>query len=238
MVRRRAEHESAPSLPPIEYRAEDFKNPSAPGFERIPTPVDALGLVDTRQLLIDVNGTLSQSYKWPSVFDDNHHLYWPARLYPDRKIKGVNGHEFRNLYRNMRDEPRSFHGWLHKVTVPPKKPRPEVMHYSIQVAGRMNRMHECIRMGKRLLRDPVISPLSADLRGNELFDEFCVALDELKQLPKEFLPIDPNVYQLRDASDMLLVSGELGKHATSQTVAVSARFIRQNTVPKSNVRAA
>lgn len=238
MVRRRAEHESAPSLPPLEYRADGFKNPSAPGFERIPTPVDSLGLVDTRQLLIDVNGTLNQPYKWPSVFDDNHHLYWPARLYPDQKIKGVNGHEFRNLYSSMRDEPRSFHSWLHKVTIPPRKPKPEVMHYGILAAGHTSRMHECIRMGKRLLRDPVISPLSANMRGDELFDEFCEALEGLKQLPKEFWPIDPDIYQLRDASDMLLISGELGKLATSRTVAVSARFIRQNTTPKSNVRAA
>ncbi|PLS81748.1 hypothetical protein CYG49_01210 [Candidatus Saccharibacteria bacterium] len=104
-----------------------------PTKEKIPTPVDANGLVIVSQLVRDVRATVDPSYEWPTLFPDDHHLYHYHADYPSIEEPGrVNPRVFCNLPINRRMMPRNFHNLIHLVAERPAVPSEEVMAYRIQ----------------------------------------------------------------------------------------------------------
>lgn len=80
----------APTLPPVEFRLTHDN-------EKIPTPLDQRGLVDAKQLILDVNATIDPAFTWPAEFNDNHHLQWPKAYYGPVHSESAELQAFRNL---------------------------------------------------------------------------------------------------------------------------------------------
>jgi hypothetical protein len=115
-----------PGLPPREFWLLD------PEKEKIVTPVDDRGLVVVPALIAAVRRTMHPRYKWGAPFDI-HHFQWPDAWYLYREGYGrVNPHLFRELSIHKGLVPRTFHNWLHRITIPPSVPSEEVMHYRVE----------------------------------------------------------------------------------------------------------
>lgn len=171
------------SLPPNDARLID---PSYYPHERIITPVDDRGLIDIPQLIQDVKATIDPSYVWPPDLSV-HHFYWPAVWYPVDKsaLASTNPSVFRNLPIHKGLVLRTFENWLHKVTIPPEMPKPEVMQYRVEawtVASDLFKMaRKTIQWEKRarrrrelLLANPSILPddfEGVDIIGEEIMHE-------------------------------------------------------------------
>lgn len=120
-----AAHES-PWLPPRDLQLID------PHKEKIDTPVDARGIIDISQLVTNVKATVDSSYVWPDGLSV-HHLYWPGSAYShENDENAVDASVFRNLPIHKALLPRVFENWLHRITLPPDVPDPEVMQYRIE----------------------------------------------------------------------------------------------------------
>ncbi|OGL23335.1 hypothetical protein A2791_00585 [Candidatus Saccharibacteria bacterium RIFCSPHIGHO2_01_FULL_46_30] len=215
------------TLPPPELRAPEFRNLKSAQFTRIETPLSPLGLVDKTQLLKAVNETLIAEYKWPSTLDDDHHLQWPSNQYPNISNTRINPHSFRNNVGNRCDLPRNFHNWLHAVTQPPTLPSEEVMYYSNEAQIAIDTLHRCVQNAKMLVRKPNMKSGRLNDRLTELFYEYHEALAMLEGIPIEFHPIDVDDFRPKGIEDILNIQGQLGRLATSSTVAVATRIIRQ-----------
>lgn len=117
------------TLPPPEVRLID---PSNDQSLRIVTPLDSRDLIDISQLITDVKATIDPDYQWPSEASV-HHFYWPDSLYPSKPGRaGNNPALFKNLPIHKGLVPRVFENWLHKVTLPPPIPEPEVRQYRVE----------------------------------------------------------------------------------------------------------
>jgi hypothetical protein len=226
VTRRAASSELPPSLPPVESRKKDFIKPQ----QIIETPLTPTGLVDTKKLVKLVRGTLHTAHKWPSVADDEHHLLWPNKWYPDMPEASVNPHVFRNEPYNKIDVPKAFHVWLHMVTIPPANPTLEVMDLSSLAHQGYEDMAFAVRIGMQLLRNDAVSPRDFNLRIDDLYSQYNDGLARVRSLPPEFQDIDTDMYKVSSPEEMLTVRGELGRLAMKPTVAVTTRIIRQDTI--------
>lgn len=238
MSERAASRRDSRHLPPIELRADDYKDPLSPEFLKHPTPLNEIGLVDKTRLIKLVRGTLTSAYHWPSEMDDEHHLQWPKRLYENQPAATVNPYEFRNLPINKTYLPRTFHNWVHRITEPPPLPSEEVMHYTSQAQIAIDSLYRSVQIAKMLTRNKEIPLNSRNNRVNELFDEYSVILEEMQQLPREFHFIDTERYAVDSVEEFLAHDGELGRLATVPTVATSTRYIRQSTYKSTTTSAA
>ena len=214
-----------PTLPPVEFRKPAFIKPQ----QSLETPLTPIGLVDRQRLIKLVNGTLNSAYKWPSERDDEHHLLWPSVWYPNLPDARVNPHVFRNLPLNKVDLPRTFHNWVHKITIPPPPPSIEVIGLASRAQDGIDDMALAMRIGMQLMRNKQVSHARFSDRMEELFDQYHEGLNTIKSLPSEFHFIDPQKYDVPNIIDMLEIRGELGKLATKTTVAIATRIIRQST---------
>jgi hypothetical protein len=113
-------------LPPEEFRLR-------PITEKIETPTDAWGVVDTDQLIRTVMGTVSPEYRWTGK-SDIHHGQWCRADYVNKQhdVPESRALAFRELAPNKIQLPRVFHNWIHAITLPPAMPSPEVMHESVR----------------------------------------------------------------------------------------------------------
>lgn len=129
MIERLAITSEIESLPPPDAR---LINPDRFPDHRIPTPVDDRGLIIVDQLITDVKETIDSLYEWPEGVSV-HHFYWPAAWYSyDRSLSSnQNPATFRNLPVHKGLVLRTFENWLHKVTIPPEIPEPEIMAYRV-----------------------------------------------------------------------------------------------------------
>jgi hypothetical protein len=112
-------------LPPPEFWLIDPKK------DKFPTPVDDRGLVDIHRLIQEVKLTVDPEFNWPT-YSGIHHFYWPEESYQYDKTTLVNPQAFRDIAVHKGRIPRVFENWLHIVTLPPKQPSPEVMHYRME----------------------------------------------------------------------------------------------------------
>jgi len=110
-------------LPPQEYWLVD-------GRDKLPTPVDDRGLVDTDLLIAQLLETIDPEYVWQGK-SNIHHFYWPDAEYPHEhgKKQFENLALFRNMPINKGLVPVLFHNWLHRITEPPPMPSAEVIAY-------------------------------------------------------------------------------------------------------------
>lgn len=94
-------------------------------YDKLPTMLDQLGLVDARATVAALQKQVGDT-NWHKL-PDTHHLYWPASCYP----KNTLDRQFRELAVHKIILPRDFHEYLHEVTEPPPKPDDELMYYHI-----------------------------------------------------------------------------------------------------------
>lgn len=231
------------NLPPLALRAQGFEDPNSRTFERLPTPLNDIGLVDKPKIIKLVRGTLNSAYMWPSELDDEHHYQWPRKIYPydsDATISHqmedgetltlpINPYEFRNYALNKTYWPRTFHNWAHKVTEQPPLPSLEVMYNVGQAQLAIDALHHSVKTAKMLYRKKDIPPHKLNSRLDELFDEYHMTLDELVSLPPEFHFIDIHQLKPEGVHGLLNIKGELGRLATVPTIASTTRHIRQST---------
>jgi hypothetical protein len=140
-----------------------------------------------------------------------HHLYWENTWY-DSAFIGDHGQKFRNLPIHKALVPRVFENWLHKITIAPDVPDPDVMHLrneSWQSAELLFRsMRKAVVWEKRarrreqlLQRRPDILPEEfhgEDVVGKEILEGILTkhfggleyALERHAQIPAEFRLID------------------------------------------------
>lgn len=103
-----------------------------PYRDKLDTPVDDRGLVIVDQLIQEVKATLDSSYEYGEKLNE-HHFYWYKRWYDsDNYALHTAQHDFRNLGVHKGYLPKSFHNWLHEVTIPPPRPEPEVMAHRVE----------------------------------------------------------------------------------------------------------
>lgn len=185
------------NLPPMSLRAEGFEDPNSRTFERLPTPLNEIGLVDKPRLIKLVRSTLNSAYMWPSELDDEHHYQWPRKIYPydsglsiehrtpDSQTLNIpiNPYEFRNLALNKTYWPRTFHNWTHKVTEQPPVPSLDTMYNVTQAQVAIDALHRSVQIAKMLYRNKEIPPHSLNSRLDELFDEYHLTLEDLASLP-------------------------------------------------------
>ena len=218
----------SPGLPPIELRRDEYRDPLNRHFEHLPTPVTEIGLVDRSKLIRVVNDTLHSPYEWPTD-PDEHHLQWPARWYPYEPDGFVNPHKFRNNAMNKAYWMRSFHNWAHRVTEPPAPPSLEVMYHADLSQTCIDGMYRAAQTAKMLARNPQVTPERQQVRFHELLDDFREAHEQLARLPAEFHFVDPSNYTPETTDHLLTIDGSLGRLATTATVSIVARHVRQRT---------
>ncbi len=200
-------------LPPQEYILIG-KN------EKLPTPLDELGLVDIAQLITDVKTTLAPEFILPTTYVDAHHFYWPKSFYPhsDSSVDPVNPALFRNQSVNRGLIPIVFHNWIHEVTLPPVIPSLEVMEYRTeawQVAKLLFDSVKNVRKFERRYERLTSIPYEENLNDIdedillEILDNFLNTADScverMRKVPVEFRLIDPD----EPIGDITLKLGEL-----------------------------
>lgn len=102
-------------LPPREFWLFDPKQ------EKIPTPVDHRGLVDSIKVAEILRSVIDRSYKFILPSDDHHKYPNPDQYTDDLEYR------FRNSTINIVRKPRDAHVLSHYLLEDPKKPDPEVM---------------------------------------------------------------------------------------------------------------
>jgi hypothetical protein len=200
------EHPESTWLPPKKYRKK---------VEPFETPLNALGLVDSKKLIELVLETIDPAHDWRPMRGRHksvHHLQWPEAWYSDRKDDAdFSPALFRDLAINKRTMPREFENWLHKVTLPPPVPEDEVMRWIVR-SWQVNKdlfkaSREIVlwekRTGRRMARE--LPPRG--YKKNETDDSYSVEwlagelakhakgleqhLNELERIPQEFRLVEP-----------------------------------------------
>lgn len=205
-MKRSGTRRDSPGLPPREFWLLNK-------FERIPTPQDDLKRVDVAKLIPAVKTTLNPSYNaWDLSQINSHHLFFPGKefvkRYP-RKHRDL-ATDFRSLHINQIKLPILFHNYLHAVTEIPEVPTPEVMEYTVNSAGVLERFFQNLNLAtqwervarrQELIRQGVIQPendekildpaqIQTILSEND--EKLFTSFESFYKLPPEFRPVDPD----------------------------------------------
>lgn len=210
----------SPHLPPPELR---LFNPKTDGL--LPTPLDGRGLVDPNELVRLVKSTVEPDYRWPSSYNDVHHLQWPNRRYEYSPGADINPQEFRNLSISKLYVPRVFHNWTHHITEPPPKPSDEVMYHLIEAQRVAMTLFRTVRASKKAMRLKHISDDELESRLVNHFDTFNRTIEVARNVPPEFQVLDLSHYRADTYEDMFQLAPQLGRLAITSTV------VRQVTLP-------
>ena len=207
----RARHE----LPPPEAR---LWNPDKQG--RFQPPVNDVGLVDLDQLILLGEVTVDESFDWSSR-TDIHHLQWPRARYIDDPLSM----KFRELQGRKANVPRTFHNWLHKLTLPPELPTREVMRHTIEAEATARALADTASLAMRLTRRKEVKESALETRLGELLEEYMTHAESARSIPPEFQMLRPVELDVQTVEDLLLRSRSLGRRALSN-VPVRDRFAR------------
>jgi hypothetical protein len=219
------EEERAALIPPEEVW---LINPDNDKFE---TPTDDRGFVDVHALIQAVKDTIDPEYEWPD--DVNvHHFYWKEEWYHSRLI-GANALRFRDLPVHKALLPVEFHNWLHRVTIPPDVPDPELIrrrNESWTVAadlfatsrGIVQWQKRARRRAELLERQPDILPSwynGEDIIGREVFSRMAqkhftgieLNLERLLRIPEEdrFVDVEATPHEIASMLGRLIVPGAM-----------------------------
>ncbi|MFZ1258190.1 MAG: hypothetical protein WAQ25_01850 [Candidatus Saccharimonas sp.] len=194
---------------------------------RIPTPTDERGLVDFRTLIATVDATVDPAYTWPSDKNDIHHLQWPKARYGFSFGTQVDGIQFRNLAVRQAVIPRTFHNWLHAVTLPSEVPSQEIMAYLIEAERVTKQLFRIASLSVRLERFGTLTEGILHDRLMQQYDRFWECLEEAASVPSEFQLIDISTMTPASPEDLRVLAPQLGRVAAMPSVAITARTIRQ-----------
>ena len=219
------------SLPPPDVRLISTN-------DMIDTPVDDLGLVDIDQLITDIGETIDPDYQWSPGLSV-HHFQWPEAWYkyPEGPYEDIPIRSFRNLPPHKGLVPREFENWLHKITLPPAMPSPEVVvrrHESWGVAKSLFlTIKDAVKQEKMARRrrqyvaqNPDVLPPEfngEDIIGEEIMQEILEKhfrgiiyhLEKLSEIPPEHKLVD-------ETADIHDISRTLG-----QLVVPQARILKR-----------
>lgn len=187
-----------------------------PEKEKIKTPIDERGLIDTQKLISEVKATIDTGFEWPTGLSI-HHLYWPKFWYNEMSIYYDSDcpRTFRELPIHKALLPRVFENWLHLITTPPEIPSSEVMHYRLEAwqvakslfqSARNNISHQKLAKNRRSYIKTNPSVLKAEFNGVDCIGEEYIAsvfeknfrsLEEAQQqnesIPAEFRLIETDM---------------------------------------------
>jgi hypothetical protein len=157
----------------------DYNDP----INKIPTPIDERGLVDTDAVIAIAKSTVDPEYKWQKD-PDIHHFYWYEGWYPDNFVPS-NPHVFRNLAIHKGLMPRDCHEWIEKITIPPAVPTASVMQYRIEAWSIAKNLFKSARMTINRERQAINRPLTLELHSDVLTKSQGSNIDKV-WLHKEF----------------------------------------------------
>ncbi len=116
-----------PHVPPPEYSSPALRRwNKAYQTDRVATPTNEYGLVDTEQLLSRVASHIRADYTWPE-FTNVHHLYYPRAEYDTDSMTLA----FRELTANKVSVPIQAHNVLHALVTPVQMPGADVMRQAL-----------------------------------------------------------------------------------------------------------
>ena len=197
------------SLPPEHSR---LWHPGIQG--KLETPLDSRGLVDLDELVNLGKETVCDDYPWTSVFNDVHHLQWPAASYT--QSLGEPWHEFRELVQRKAFIPRQFHNWLHLITLPPAPPSEEVMRHSINAERTARAIAVTAQLAVRLTRMPGIPESKLIQRLEQQYENYKLYIENAREVPIEFQLLKLAEAEAKSVEEMLLMNKRLGKLALHQ----------------------
>lgn len=202
-------------LPPPEAR---LWNPETQG--RFQTPVTEMGLVDLDQLVMLGEVTVDSVFDWSSR-TDIHHLQWPRAQYIDDKLSM----QFRELQGRKANLPRTFHNWLHKLTLPPDLPTREVMHHTVEAEATARALADTASLAMRLTRMKEVKESAREMRLRELLEDYMSHAESARSIPPEFQILRPVELDVQTVDDLLLRNRKLGQRALGN-IPVRDRFVR------------
>jgi hypothetical protein len=186
-------------LPPVEFR--EIKDPSK---EKIPTPLDERGIVDSDKLIQVVNETVRLEYKWPGKAD-KHHGQWQKADYVALQAWSPETHAFafREMAPNKMLIPRIYHNRIHAVTVEPPMPPPEVMRESVKEWIIFKNFFESVQQTTQVVRifdrersRRTFNTQQEDILNEELLRKLSgvfLNLEALETVPIERWPFSPEM---------------------------------------------
>lgn len=202
------------ALPPQEYWLIKYG-------EKLPTPTDDRGIIDTDATIALVKEQIDPSYRWTHILN-THHFYWDDDSYPHISAKGQpNPKVFKELGPHKGLMPQDFHAFLHAITLQPAVPSKEVMHYRIEA---WKVAESLFRVGKKVIRkereyrryllkaanDPGLrgDSESAQAERQDRFDRWFAGIDRHREqnekLPREFRFFDSD-------APLNQIAGNLGR---------------------------
>lgn len=202
-------------LPPPEARLWD---PEKQG--KFQTPVTDVGLVDLDQLVLLGEVTVDEAFDWRSRIDV-HHLQWPRARYVEDELSM----KFRELPRRKTNLPRTFHNWIHKLTLPPELPTAEVMRHVIEAEATARALADTASLAMRLTRKKEIKEGVLETRLEEILESYMQHAETARSIPPEFQVLRSVELDVRTVDDLLLRNRKLGQRALS-TIPVRDRFVR------------
>lgn len=205
---------SSPYLPPRELWL------FTPGVdEKLPTPVDDRGIVETQKLIDLVKTTVDPSYSWDTSKKSNiHHFFFEHNKYRSDPEAFVDPEKFCELAINKIFLPRKFHAWLHKVMAEPPVPSEETMYYRILMQDVSSRLFRTAEQSEQLMHARYITDEKLQRGLTWHFQDFNRIIDYAQRtIPPEFHPYDLSLFQPETETDLHKIVPTLGRMALSDT---------------------
>lgn len=124
-----------------------FKNNKVFVTDRIETPINELGLPDSRQLVKDVLATLSVEHYWTGIHDV-HHMNWPRADYQkaDEANQELSAARYRGAGTQKIRIPRQMHDYVHLTTVPTAVQDYNLMRQVSIEQSQVDRLHDTVSL--------------------------------------------------------------------------------------------
>jgi hypothetical protein len=235
--------ETAEWLPPEKYWQYDILSHA----NKVPTPVNALGLVDTHRAVEIVRSAIEPEYKWPGHVLNVHHEYWNKTWY-GYPSAGERAQEFRELPINKLLVPRVFENVLHHVLLQPDIPKHDVMESVVESYEVTKRLFLLLQVvvrcqrgvvadhKKRLEARGILLPpglTKERLKSQQIildtlpafFELLDKQFDELEQVEPEFRLIEPDRQAVVSPERRKKYSGALGRIVVPKAMAMTRPLV-------------
>jgi hypothetical protein len=162
--------------------------------DKIDTPYDEYGIVDKRELLARVMGSVATNHIWKGTYEGPHHIMWPRYAY-----QMISPKSFRPRATHFRGSPslkvilpRQLHDYLHIVTDPPVVPSNDVMMQYAKEQFQVQRLYDTIRFHGALHLDQKTPEERENIQWQTM-------LDKLESMDEGQIGLMPDKEQLASA---------------------------------------